>query len=257
MTKIWITGDIHGNAASFKQRIEHYILNATEQDILICAGDVGLEYGNQIQGSLKKAMKKFPGSVIVMRGNHDNRYWDRHIFNNPDTQNWRYVDDKSYPPQFIYQKKYPNIWYVRDEGGIVSIGGYMFLFLPGAYSIDKYYRLQNNLPYTFDEQLNYVEMTDLIDKLQNWFYYGGHIDFVISHTFPLSWEPCYKDLFLNFIDQSQVDKNTEKFLDNIEKILDNNYIHWFGGHFHDDRELNEKVTMLYSKIVEIGDYIER
>ena len=56
------------------------------------------------------------------------------------------------------------------------------------------------------------------------------------------------------INQSNVDKSTEKFLDNVEKILDNNYIQWFGGHFHYDMVLNEKGTMLFNKVVEIGDY---
>ena len=250
MAKIWITGDMHG----FQKDAVSAIVqchNATESDYLIVCGDFGAEYDGHIMGSFKKEFKKFPGKIIVLRGNHDDRYWQNH------EKDWQIiVSPESWRPHFLYQKKYPNIWYTRDEGDIISLGGYNFLFLPGAYSIDKNYRINNHLPYNPQEQLSWIEMTDLLERIPSWLQYS-HIDFVISHTFPLSWESCYRDLFLNFIDQSQIDKNTEKFLDEIKNILHNNYIHWFGGHFHDDRELNEKATMLYNKVVEIGDYIER
>lgn len=83
------------------------------------------------------------------------------------------------------------------------------------------------------------------------------IDFVIGHTFPLHIEPCYKDLFLDFIDQSTVDKNTEMFLNTLSRDFEKNFAfkHYFGGHFHDDRELNNYYTMLYHKIANIEDYI--
>ena len=31
--------------------------------------------------------------------------------------------------------------------------------------------------------------------------------------------------------------------------------HYFGGHFHDDRELTDKYTMLYYNIVEASNYV--
>lgn len=80
--------------------------------------------------------------------------------------------------------------YTRDEGDIIRIGEYNFLFLPGAYSIDKDYRLTKGYPYNPKEQLNHFEMNNLINKLE-YFLLNDNIDFVISHTFPLSWEPAY------------------------------------------------------------------
>ena len=262
MTKIWITGDKHGYA----QDMANVILqckDATSQDYLIICGDFGAEYGKYVMGGLKKVCKTFPGKIIVLRGNHDECYWKKHTIENTKDislqtpeDGWKFVSEESYYPHFIYQQKYPNILYTRDEGDIISLGGYKFLFIPGAYSVDKFYRLAYDLPYNPKEQLTDVEKVNLIDLIEEWLMYNK-IDFVISHTFPLSWEKYYKDLFLTDINQSTVDKKTEKFLDKIKKILNNKYIHWFGGHFHDDRELNEKATMLYNKVVEIGDYIER
>ena len=64
-------------------------------------------------------------------------------------------------------------------------------------------------------------------------------------------------MFLDFIDQSSVDKNMEKFLDVLSKDFERNFAfkHYFGGHFHDDRELNDNYTMLYHYIAEVEDYI--
>ncbi len=113
MGKVFVTGDIHGLASNFIFRLNQYIENPTEEDILICVGDVGLEYGNQIQGALKKAMKKFPGTIYIMRGNHDNRYWANHIVHDENNNyyleipkdGWRFNTEESPTPNLIYQKK--------------------------------------------------------------------------------------------------------------------------------------------------------
>lgn len=260
MPKIWITGDMHGFINDATSAIAQ-CKNATDRDYLIVCGDFGAEYDGRIMGSFKKEFKNFPGKIIVLRGNHDDRYWEKHVeyretymeYLEEPLPGWDFIQKESWTPHFLYQKKYPNILYTRDEGDIIRIGEYNFLFLPGAYSIDKDYRLTKGYPYNPKEQLNHFEMNNLINKLE-YFLLNDNIDFVISHTFPLSWEPAYTWLFLDSIDQSKVDKNTEKFLDEIEKILYNDYIHWFGGHFHYDMVINEKATMLFNKVVEIGEY---
>ena len=94
-------------------------------------------------------------------------------------------------------------------------------------------------------------LLDLIDIFKE-------VDFVVSHTAPLSLEPFFTDLFLNVVDQSTVDKNTEKFLDEVVSTLGiSNFKHWFFGHYHDDRTIHNKFTMLYNNVVELGDYIGR
>ena len=257
MSKIYIMGDIHGSAGDFTYTVNKYIDNPTAEDIIICAGDVGLEYGNQVQGALKKAMKKFPGKIYIMRGNHDNRYWRDHTEVNQEnliipTAGWCY--DIPECPMFLIQKKYPNIYYIRDEGGIYNIEGRTFLFVPGAYSIDKDYRLNKNLSYEYEEQLSLVEQYLLYSQLKQYIQIGRRIDYVVSHTSPLGLEPYYKDLFLSGIKQSTVDKSTEYFLDEIEKLLHNNYKHWYFGHFHSDRSFG-KFTMLYDEVVELGETV--
>ena len=256
MGRIFMCGDLHGSATNFKQRVDNYIPEPRENDIIICCGDVGLEYGNQVQGSLKKVMKKFPGTIWVMRGNHDNRYWKYHTetietmqdYIDMPNENWHF-NDSSYPTLLI-QDKYPNIWYVRDSGGIYNINGYNFLFIPGAYSVDKYYRLDTNKPYEPAEQLTWLEENQLLSNLESFLSIGGHIDYVISHTAPLGTQIYFKDLFLDFIDQSTVDNHMEYFLDEVYHMLKNDFKHWYFGHYHDTRSFG-KFTMLYHQIQEI------
>lgn len=52
-------------------------------------------------------------------------------------------------------------------------------------------------------------------RLSQW---DNKIDVILSHTCPLKYEPS--EVFLSGIDQSTVDKSTEKWLDRIEETID-------------------------------------
>lgn len=238
--RIFITGDIHGYAADISLRMQE-ISNPTEDDVIIVCGDAGLEYGENIMGQAKKAMKKFPGKWIILRGNHDNRYWRNH----KSSEGW-YVENG-----YLYQKKYPNILYTRDSGGIYTIGKYNFLFIPGAYSVDGRYRLSKGLPFEKEEQLTDDEWNKLFSLDVS------SVNFVIAHTLPYSLENKVKYLFLPFLDQALIDKTSEKNIDKIMKKIYNNsnFYQYFGGHYHDSKQLDDKHTMLYRAVVNVESYI--
>lgn len=202
-------------------------------------------------------MKKFPGKVIVMRGNHDDRYEKNHTdeYGQPINNTWNYLSDDN-GNQYFYQKKYPNIWYILDAGGIYHIGDYTILFIPGAYSVDKNYRIMRDYPYNPDEQLTIEEQNELFTILQNWCSLGFDIDFIVSHTAPMKLQPYFKDLFLDFLDQSTVDNSMEIWLDSIAEYCDCNIDlkQWFFGHYHADRVIGNKYTMLYHLVENLADY---
>ena len=234
---VYVAGDIHGSVADIRNIIAQ-IPNPSPDDYVIIAGDASLEYGDYIMGACKKVMKQFPGKWIIMRGNHDNRYWRDH----PD---WPITENGD----FKYQPKYPNILYVRDSGQISNIDGYDILFIPGAYSIDKYYRLQNGLPYEKEEQLTNTELVNLHLLAENF-----HIDFIIAHTYPISIEHFVQYLFLDGINQFEVDNAMEYHIDKILKV-NNTWKHYFFGHMHDDKgDILGKYTMLYHTVVNLDDY---
>ena len=131
-----------------------------------------------------------------------------------------------------------NILFAKD-GDIFTIEGMRYLVVGGAYSVDKFYRLDRNMKWFSDEQPSEEIMKYVEQQIQN-----NTIDVVLSHTCPIKYEPV--EVFL-----SQVDKSTEIWLGSIEERLD--YKAWFCGHYHTDKHI-DKMHFLY-KSFETIDYI--
>ena len=91
-------------------------------------------------------------------------------------------------------------------------------------SIRKEYAAQ--FPLTFEIKA-YVEQRLTARKNQ--------VDMVLSHTCPLKYEPI--EVFIPGLDQSTVDKSTEKWLGKIESILD--YKKWYCGHYHTAKKIDK------------------
>lgn len=146
---------------------------------------------------------------------------------------------------------------MRDEGGLYKIDNYNFLFVPGAYSVDKFYRLRTNRPWNPGEQLDYKEQHNLLNIVLEANEKNIPIDFVIGHTFPFHRQPYYQRLFLDFLDQSSVDNSMEKFLNILSNEFEKNpsFKQYFGGHFHGDMAMGDKYTMLYRLVEDIKDYV--
>ena len=247
---IYITGDIHGNANNIHNTI-FQIKNPSKEDFIIVAGDAGFEYERYIMGQAKKAACEFPGTWIVLRGNHDSRYW-----NHKEDQGWEIITYLGC--DYLHQIKYPNIWYLPDQGCIYHLEDFNILFIPGAYSVDKWYRLRSGYPWNCYEQLSIKEQNDLNFLMIEWVNSGSNIDFVVGHTFPLKMEKYYNDLFMEGLDQATIDKSMESWLNYMSQFYETipSFKHYFGGHFHDDRQLNDKYTMLYHDVKNLADYIK-
>ena len=108
------------------------------------------------------------------------------------------------------EDKYPNLLFAKD-GEVYDIDGLKTLVIGGAYSVDKQYRIDHSMGWWADEQPSdeikaKVEKT-LADR-------DNKIDVILSHTTPLKYVPT--EVFLSFIDQSDIDNSTEEWLDKIE-----------------------------------------
>lgn len=244
MNKVYITGDKHGNPHAYRVLTQFAVDHCDESDTIIITGDAGLYYGNTVQGQCKKLLKRTSCNYFIIRGNHDSRM-QKVINKNPE--NWEKV---SYFNGVAYrQKKYPNIFYAEDGGGLYTINNKKVLIIPGAFSVDGQYRILHNLPYEPDEQLSFDEKNHIIDiSLEN-----PDIEYVISHTSPMRFEPFYRDLFMGGILQSEVDKSLELTLDVILENIQSSLQYWYFGHFHDDRLCGKYGVMLYREIVQLGE----
>lgn len=220
-----ITGDKHGDMYSLKDEVGNIVI----------LGDSGIDYNDYARKDCYNIMRNSPnGFFIGVRGNHEER-----PENLPNFYKKEYCDIVK--GEVYKAKKLDNLIFLID-GNIYTIEGYKILVLGGAYSIDKFYRLQNNYKWFKDEQLSQEEMDNIFEKIK-----GVEVDLVFSHTCPFMWQPT--ETFLIGFDQSTVDNNMEHFLSKVEKNI--TYKHWYFGHFHTDREINEKATVVFHNEIKI------
>lgn len=231
---VYYTGDIHGNARELVAFANRFKL--TDSDVMIILGDVGANYyGNHRDRYCKAALASIQPIVFCIHGNHECRPATLPGYKQKD---WN-------GGMVWYEEEYPNLLFARD-GDIFEIEGTKHLIIGGAYSVDKFYRLENNYLWFSDEQPSteiraYVEEQIIKHK----------IDIVLSHTCPFKYEP--REAFLPMIDQSSVDDSTERWLDIIEESA--SYKAWLCGHWHIDKRI-DKLYFLFDDIVTL-DTIKR
>lgn len=234
--KIYISGDTHRDFSRFK------ILKDEEDIAVIILGDAAVNWilDNEDQIFKQSLKKKYPNITwYLLRGNHEARPaalptiqtdWDDEIQG--------YVQ---YEPNFLH------IRYLLD-GGEYQINGHSILTIGGAYSVDKFYRLQKGYIWYEDEQLTQEEMKQITSSI-----FGKHYDFILTHTCPFDWRPV--DLFLSGLDQSTVDNTMELWLDELRTQC--SWKVWLFGHYHADRLERPHVEQLYTVIENIDDIWDR
>ena len=230
--RYYVSSDWHGDVNAF--RLCESELPDTPTTVLLL-GDIGLTYGDFNNVYLKELMSKSPHTYIVMRGNHDKRYVK---YAKEQEDGWGWEQGTWGDNEIWYQKKYPNILYVKDEGGLYHIGGMNCLFIPGAWSIDGMYRQAHGLPWEYDEELSLIEQYKIV-KLVN----ENRIDYVFSHDCPYRWQEELKEFFLPIKVKPQIGFNL--FLNNVLGDL-KNLDKWYFGHYHGNKIVGEgKGELIY------------
>ena len=175
--RIFALADIHGkwqiirNFYEKHKEAENFTLPNRENNIIILLGDAGLNYFfNHRDIEAKTKLNTFPFTYFVIRGNHEER---------PSICAEKYPDkwhtEKFWGNIVYVENDYPNIKYALDEAAIYNIpyitgycegtaeneyndegmpywDFYKALVIPGAYSVDKYYRIKNNWSWFENEQ---------------------------------------------------------------------------------------------------------
>lgn len=245
---VYITGDIHGDFNRFleleKFCHEH---NLEKNDWIICLGDVGLNYygkDDPREWSIKTIAEDIPANLFCIHGNHERRpsrkdgYKTKEISGDVCGKVW-------------YDPHYPNQYFAID-GEVYQILAdrevLNCLVCGGAYSVDKYYRLERGWNWWPDEQPNEKTKKKVISEI------SSDIDIMLTHTCPSRFVPT--ELFIKGIDQSTVDTSTEEFLENVLRWFEDDTEHsmpfWYFGHFHGNKYTDEYV-MLFDNIIKFGD----
>lgn len=219
---IYITGDIHRDFSRI------YKLEKDIDNMLIVLGDVGINYYlNEEDKNYKEYLKKHKLKLFCVRGNHEER---------PENIS-TYKEVEMFGGKVFIEEEYPNLIFAKD-GETYNIDGKKILVIGGAYSIDKQYRLLHGYKWFKDEQLTKKEMDTILDKVN-----GKHFDIVLTHTCPYKYEP--REVFMQGLDQSKVDKSMEHFLDKIEENI--NYDKWYCGHYHTEKQV-DKLEFMFGRI---------
>ncbi len=230
----YITGDMHGDFSRVFTFCKNNELEP-QCDTLIILGDAGINYsGDERDIFLKNQLVRLPITLFCIHGNHEMR--PEGIVS--------YKEGTWNGGTMYMESAYPNILFAKD-GEIFDLCGSKAIVIGGAYSVDKFYRLAKGLHWFKDEQPSQEIRERVENRLEsvNW-----KIDTVLSHTCPLKYEPT--EMFLKVIDQSKVDKSTEKWLDTIENRL--TYNRWFCGHYHTEKRI-DKLQFLYKSILTLSD----
>ena len=159
MNEQWfLLGDIHGSAQPvhyFYQKNKERLSLDSSENYMILLGDVGANFAltGQRDHKFKSELSKLPFTFICLRGNHEARV-KTVIDKNPDS--WETIS--KYDGSIFVEKEFPHIEYLADGPAVYNFKSYKTLSLPGAYSVDKYYRQARHLTWYKDEQLNEKEM---------------------------------------------------------------------------------------------------
>ncbi len=228
---IILTGDTHRDFDRIFDFCAEY--GTTRDDIMVILGDAGINYFlDAYDYALKQWLAGLEVTLLCVHGNHEER-----PFMIPGYQEKKWRGGTVY-----WEPEFPNLLFAKD-GEIYDLDGRKALVIGGAYSVDKYWRLSNGARWFPTEQPSEEIMDDVeraLDRV-HW-----RVDVVLSHTAPLKYEPIEE--FLPSVDQSAVDKTTERWLDGIEDRLD--YDHWYLGHYHCNKR-DSKVTILFEEYIEL------
>lgn len=221
----YLTGDTHGQfvrIGTFCRTTE-----TKKTDTMIILGDAGFNYYlNDRDTRAKEYASTFPIMLFCIHGNHEARPQSLAGF-----EEGRYHRGK-----VLFEKAYPNILFAVD-GEVYEFDGYQCIVIGGAYSVDKFYRLEHGWNWWPDEQPDELTKKTVENRLAAT---GNKIDVILSHTCPLKYEPT--EVFMKGLDQSTVDKSTESWLDEIEAR--NDYKKWYCGHYHTCKRI-DRVQFMY------------
>ena len=231
------TGDKHGR----EERLMRYIRvhDLTKEDVIVILGDAGFNYSgyerkNSNDRIVKETLCRTGVTIFSIHGNHEMR---------PETL--PYYHEKEWSGGIVYaEDEYPNVIFAKD-GEIYDLDGHKAIAIGGAYSVDKYYRLERGYRWFEDEQPSATVKAHVEDVLTS---LDWTIDTVITHTCPARYIPT--EAFLPMVDQSTVDNSTEEWLDEIESRL--HYKHWLCGHWHINKRI-DKLRFLMDDLITLDN----
>ncbi len=230
---IYVTGDTHGQHDFAK--LERFALQhaeLTKEDFLIVAGDLGAVWDERTLERDLRPYRDLPFTVLFVDGNHENFA----LLEAFPIETWKGGKVHRLAPDVIHLMR----------GQVFEIENNTIFTFGGATSIDRYLR-RENVDWWAREMPSYEELDEGIANLKR---HGNRVDFIITHSCDEKalWYPPLRTRIY------QMDVYPEnRMLSYFEDVV--TYRHWYFGHYHMDGDLNGEKTVLFQKIVPLGQPI--
>ena len=227
---IYITGDTHIPTDIHKLNVANFPVQRTlsKSDCVIICGDFGGVWsGSKEDDYWLKWLDTRNFTTLFVDGNHEN-----HRALNEEYDVITYCGGKAH--------KIMDSVYHLMRGQVFTIEGMKFFTMGGARSHDLEYRTEGISwwPEEMPSKEEYAEAARNLAKHDN------KVDYVITHCAPdsIQWE----------IDETALYGCNELtgFLETVKNEV--SYKHWYYGHYHYSRDIDDKHTCLYDKIIELS-----
>ena len=238
---LYVTGDIHAEVDihhinSQARKRNGIVLNPN--DYLIITGDFGLPFSpsdideyNHKKGEYRfwiNWLDKYPCKILFVDGNHDNHEW------------WAEQKVTKMFGGSVHVHPHSNNVIHLMRGQVYTIEDKTFFTMGGAKSVDILHR-KEHISWWKDEMPSNTEYELAMKNLEK---HNMSVDYVISHTCGNSY---LNDLYTA---HNEFDQLTS-FFNHLEFDFGLKFKHWYFGHHHIDKQIDDKHTCLYYNIVKI------
>lgn len=218
---IYVTGDFHGDMTRL---LEFKLANLGKEDYIIVAGDFGLLWSRDARfTNAIELVKSVDYTVLWIDGNHENHDW----IDSLPVSTWHGGKVHMISDNCIHLMR----------GQVYEIDGKSIFTFGGANSIDKYMRIPG-VSWWEREEASREEMEEALDNLEK---HNNKVDYIITHS--------ASDTTLKKINPTFRKELTTTFLQTIEERC--KFKHWYLGHYHEDREIDDKHTVLYYNVKQL------
>ena len=211
---IYLISDLHGGEKT--DALEKYLSVCMPADTLLILGDIGINWGHdEGMKSFTEYFLNLKANIAFIEGNHEN-----HEYLNSFPEEKRFGDTVNVLTENIVHLK---------RGGIFTIEGKTFFVMGGCESSTKWKEMGIWYP---GEDPSPEEISAAKEKLRS---AGYQVDYILTHK---------------YVNKSHREKEvyTSDTLCGLMDFIEDNvtYRHWYAGHWHIDKEVDEKHTFVYN-----------
>ena len=248
---IYVTGDCHGGFGRFS--IENFAEqeNMTKDDYVIICGDCGVVWNKGAENAKEKGLlaelESKPFTTLYVDGNHEN--FDR--LNAYSVETWHGGKVHKISSSVIHLMR----------GQVFNISGVSIFTFGGASSHDidggilelddpdimikRKELMWAGIPYRINHLSWWKEeipsKEEMNEGRRNLAVHGNEVDFVVTHCCASSTQALLHGGY-------ETDVATD-YLEEIRQTI--KYKKWFFGHYHDNKNVNDKELLIYEQIIRI------